>query len=67
MEKQIALWTYWLGVACLIIGVVWRVVYIWNQTTVLGVGYKVFYDGALMFFLATIATAGYGWVKGQKP
>ncbi len=29
MERQIARWAYWLGVVCLVISFVWRVVQLW--------------------------------------
>lgn len=68
MEKRIAFWTYWLGVACLVIAVVWRVIRIWvGPADVLGFAPLSLYKGALLLFVAAIATAGYAWTKGQKP
>ena len=30
MERHIARWAYWLGVVCLVISFVWRVVTLWG-------------------------------------
>ncbi len=67
MEKHITRWTYWLGVVCLVIAFVWRVSWIWfGRTQALGVTPLSFYKGALLFFVAAIASASYDRAKGQK-
>ncbi len=67
MEKHITHWTYWLGIACLVIALVWRVSSIWlGSTQTLGVTPLSFYKSSLLFFVAAIATANYTWAKGQK-
>jgi hypothetical protein len=67
MEKQIGFWTYWLGMACLVISLVWRIIEIWGgYQSVLGVGHLNFFHAAILFFLAAIATTGYIWAKNQK-
>lgn len=73
MEKQIILWSYWLGVVCVVVALVTRAL---NVLGVLGtliagrgapIGYRSFFDGALLFFLAAIATSSYAWFKSHKP
>jgi len=73
MEKQITFCTYWLGVACLVIALALRVAEIWMGPTVLldsagkmAIGHLSLYKGALVFFLASIASAVYAWAKAQK-
>ena len=67
MEKHIARWTYWLGTACLVIAVIWRVSGIFvAPTPAFGVWPLSFYKGALVFFLAAIASASYAGMYGPK-
>jgi hypothetical protein len=67
MEKHIANWTYWLGVACLVIALVWRIASIWmGPQQALGIVPLSFYKGALLFFITAIATANYSLAMRQK-
>jgi hypothetical protein len=71
MEKRIAQLSYWLGVVCLLIAVVWRIVVAFGRlgsvTIVAGhtLWYISFFDGSILFFLTTVATACYAWLKAK--
>jgi len=72
MEKLIARLTYWLGIACLVIAVVWRIVNVfrsWQSSAATAgpVGHLAFMHGSILFLVATIATACYVWLNSQKP
>jgi len=73
MEKLIARWSYWLGIACLVIAVMWRIVNIfWSwrssaSTTGPGFGPLTFLHASILLLVATIATVGYPWLNSQKP
>jgi hypothetical protein len=83
MEKLIARWSYWLGIACMVIAVIWKIVVVfryWHSpastmgaatpgatTAAAVVGYSMFLHGSIMFLVATIASVGYAWLKSQKP
>ena len=72
MEKLIARWSYWLGIACLVIAVTWRAVnafgLILPLTVVPGhtIWYLSFFRGSILFFAATIASACLAWLNSQK-
>ncbi|MFB3923657.1 MAG: hypothetical protein ACE145_18180 [Terriglobia bacterium] len=67
MEKHLINYTHWLGVAAAAVALVWRVLIIAGvPEKVLGLSYMTAYKGALIFFLAAIATASCVWIKGQK-
>lgn len=64
MEKKILQYSYWLGVACVVVALVWR------AATVMGFGgvplmrglsltYTSFFKGALLFLLTAVATGAY--------
>ncbi len=73
MEKDIARWSYWLGVACAVVALLWRAV----ATLGLGhseigtrgnpIGYMAFYKGAFLFLLIAVATANHLWLKSRTP
>jgi hypothetical protein len=73
MEKLIARCCYWLGIACLVIAVIWRIVNVfrsWQPSTATAagpVGHLAFLHGSILFLVATIATACYVWLNSQKP
>jgi hypothetical protein len=73
MEKHILRWSYWLGIASLVIAVVWRVL---NGLGLGSAGLVIrgdsvysmsFYKASLLLFVAAIATANYGSSKSQRP
>lgn len=72
MEKLIARWSYWLGIACLVIAVAWRTVNafgLWmpiNVTPGRSIWYWSFFHASILFFVTTIATACYTWMGSQK-
>jgi hypothetical protein len=70
MAKHIAKWSYWIGLACLAVSIVWR------TASALGMpaasladgrtfGYLTFYRGGLLFFAATIASVAYDWASNR--
>jgi hypothetical protein len=73
MEKLIARSSYWLGIACLIIAVIWRIVNIfwsWHSSASTPgpiLGHLAFLHASILFLVATIATVGYAWLNSQKP
>ena len=72
MEKHIMRWSYWLGVACVVAAVVIRVLNTFGLSTMLiqtrgnPISYRSFVDGALLFLITAIATAGFLWFKRQN-
>lgn len=72
MEKHITKWSYLFGVVALGIAVILRAVDIVNpnisefSTRGAGIGYKAFMDGAVLFFITTIASTCYSWSKSQR-
>ena len=68
MQRHIARWTYWLGVICLVLSFVWRVVTLWVGP-VRGIGFApmTLYKASLLLFVAAIATSTYTWMKSHRP
>jgi hypothetical protein len=72
VEKLIARWSYWLGIACLIIAVVWRVLNAFGLLLPISfipghsIWYLSFFNGSILFFVTTIATACYAWLGAQR-
>ncbi len=72
MEKQIMRWSYWLGVACVVLAVVTRILNTLGLSTVLlqtrgnAISYRTFVDGASLLLITAIATAGFAWFKQQN-
>ena len=73
MERNIIHWSYWLGIASLIVALVWRLfnaLGVWLPTIIIPgntVYYMSFYKASLLFFVAAIASANYVWFKSHKP
>ena len=70
MEKQIAHWSYWLGLVCFAIALAWRALNALGVGPVgilQGVSYMTFYKGTLLLLVTAIATANYTWLKTLKP
>jgi hypothetical protein len=71
MEKIIARWSYWLGIACLVITLIWRAVNalgFWlplNVTPGHTIWYLSFFHASILFFVATIATTCYAWLSSR--
>ena len=71
MEKHLVTWSYWLGIACFAIALLWKA---WTAFGMLlpksvlagPVSYMSFYKGGLLFFLMTVATANYAWFKSRR-
>jgi hypothetical protein len=72
MEKLIARWSYWLGIVCLVIAVIWRITTafgLWmasNAARGNPVGYGSFFHASILFFVAAIATTSCAWLNSQK-
>jgi len=68
MEKTIALWSYWLGITCVIVATVWKIGNVfafWRALppTPADISYWSFYNASLMFFATSIASACRVWLK----
>lgn len=72
MERNIAHWTYWLGIASLVVALLWRAfnalglwlpMHIREGETVY---YMSFYKASLLFFVAAIASSCYAGFNSQK-
>jgi hypothetical protein len=73
MERNIVHWSYWLGIATLVIALLWRAlnaVGVWLPTTITPgntVYYMSFYKASLLFFVTSIASANYASFNSHKP
>jgi len=67
MERHILTWSYWLGLATLVIAVLWRAANAFGALQSLGNFPLTFYKGSLLLLVAAIASAGYAGFKPQKP
>lgn len=66
-------WSYWLGIACAVVALVWRGLHALGVPDRIAysidrsVGYPGFLSGSFLFLLIAAATAGYLWVNEKKP
>jgi hypothetical protein len=73
MEKHILQVSYWLGIACFAVALVWRglnLLGIWIPSSVASlppIAYTSFYKGGLLFLLVAIATANCASSISRKP
>jgi uncharacterized membrane protein len=68
MEKYIAQWSYWLGLACSLLAMIWKGLEVLKVMPE-GFGalrYMSLYKGGLLFLVIALATSGYVAAKGQK-
>lgn len=71
MEKHVVRWSYWIGVACGIVALIWRGLvalggperFIYGDRAV---GYEGFLNGAFLFLLIATATASYASATGPR-
>ena len=71
VEKHLVRWSYWLGIACALVALIWRglvAVGIPERITYAdrAIGYAGFFNGALLFLLIATATASYVSATTQK-
>jgi hypothetical protein len=72
LQKQIVIWSYWLGLLNSLIALGLRTLNAFGilTPTVVQQGktiwYMSFFKGALLFFLIAIATASYASMRGEK-
>ncbi len=74
MEKHILQWTYWLGIACLVIAVVWRTLNALGAIVPLpaffATAHFIWYGGflkwGLLLFVASIATSNFILSRRQR-
>ena len=64
MEKRILQYSYWLGLACIAIAVVWRAAnamgyLVQTDPPLHSLGYMSFFKAALLLLLAAMATSSY--------
>ena len=70
MEKKIQLYSYWLGVLCGLIAMVWKAAnfagyFLAQAVTGVTISYMSFFKAALLFLMISIATAGL--IPAAKP
>ena len=68
MEKIIARWSYWLGIASVIVAIVWKggnIFGLWRALppTPSDISYWSFFNASLLFFATSIASACRVWLK----
>ncbi len=71
MEKKILQYSYWFGLLCVVIAIVWRAAnaagfFLWKVLPGVTVNYMSFFKGALLFLISAIATAAYMTVTKPK-
>lgn len=72
MAKQIAKWSYWVGIVCLVVAILWRAANVVGLPSSPSLapgrtfGYLTFYRGSLLFFVASIASAAYDWTSSRS-
>jgi hypothetical protein len=71
MEKHILRWSYWLGVVCVALAFLIRVLNLLGVPVMLHtrgnpVSFASFADGALLFLVTAIASSGLLWFKRQN-
>jgi len=73
MEKLVARWSYFLGLAGAVVAVVWRGLTLFRlfPKELTAGEHTLTYDsilkGAVLFLVLTLATAGYKFIQDQKP
>ena len=70
MEKLIARWSYWLGIASMVIALLWKTVSVfgwWLPSGISRLTYLSFLHASILFFLTTVATACYTWLNSTTP
>jgi hypothetical protein len=72
MEKLIARSSYWLGIACFVIAVIWRIATVFRSVQPPAATGTPIQPGSMMhasilFLVTSIATACYSWINSQKP
>ena len=71
MARHIAKWSYWIGIACLVVAMLFRTASALGLPTAPSLvegrsfGYLTFYRGGLLFFASTIASAAYEWASSR--
>ena len=71
MEKRITEWSYWLGILCVVVALIWRGL---NTLGLFGadiraaqtIWHTTVYKAAILFLVTAIATANYTWARSQK-
>lgn len=72
MEKHILRWSYWLGVICVALAIVARILNMTGLSTILiptrgnPVSFRSFVDGSIILLLTSIASTGFLWFKKQN-
>jgi hypothetical protein len=67
MERHILQWSYWLGLACLVVAAIWRVANAFGLALSRSDLPLTFYKGSLLLLVAAIASASCAGLKFPKP
>jgi len=73
MERHIAAWSYWLGVTCAVLALLWRALNTLGlrlteiPVRVFAIAPMTLFKGAVLLLLTGVATANYVWLKRQMP
>jgi len=68
MDKQIARYSYWIGLACVAITVVWRaLMQVWPGIpgTLGAVWYSSFWKAGVVLLVVSIASVNYAWLRQE--
>ena len=68
MEKIIARWSYWMGISCVIVAIIWKggnAFGLWRALppTPADISYWSFFNASLLFFATSISSACRVWLK----
>ena len=68
MEKNLLAWSYWLGLSCFVVAILWKALLFagLGKESIRGIYAMTFYRGGAFFLLLAIATTCLAWSKGQK-
>ncbi len=69
MHRQLARYSYWVGVVCVVIDVLWRALgLVWTDfpESFHGLWRTSFRNAAFVFLMLSVASAAYSWLQQQN-
>ena len=68
MERQIARYTYWIGLLCVAVSLVWRAAMAVNliQEHMGGMWYSSFWKAGVVFLVVSVASVNFAWLQEKK-